>query len=223
MRSALTTVTSSVDGWTWQPARSDVVRSFAWAAQLLVLFVAVYGTCNWATAARAHRWQLWMDWELAIPYLPWMVWPYLSLALSFFMPMFALRAPAIDALCRRLASALLLSGAIFLLLPAQSGFERPAFPPSQAFALIYALDLPHNLVPSLHVSWGAILLCSLRRVSSPALRRLFEIWFVVLCAAVLFTHQHHVLDVAGGLLVACVAWRAVRANGSWALTGGGSA
>ena len=208
-------------GWTLRPARSDVVRSFGWAALLAILFFSVYGFCNWAAAARPTRWRLWFDWELAIPLVPWMVWPYLSLAATFVLPMFALRAPALDALCRRLAAAVIVSGTVFLLLPAEAGFARSADPPNAAFAFIYSLDLPHNLAPSLHVSWGAILLWSLRDASSGWIRRLFEVWFVVLCTAVLLTHQHHVLDVAGGILVAYAAWRMVRGDGTWALNSNG--
>jgi hypothetical protein len=210
------------DGWVLRPAWADVLRSLAWAALLLVLFVSVYGFSNWIAASRVTRWRFWFDWELAIPFVPWMVWPYLSLFVSFLLPMFALRARALDALCRRLALAVIISGAVFLLLPAEWGYERPAVPPSPAFALIFAFDLPHNLVPSLHVSWGAIILWSLRRVSSDLVRRLLEAWFFVLCASVLLIHQHHVIDVAGGILVARVVFCVVRADGSWTLTRGRS-
>lgn len=208
----------TADGWVWRPARADVLRSLAWAWLLTLLFVAVYGYCNWVTVTRASRWRLWFDWELAIPFVPWMVWPYLSLFVSFFLPMFALRARALDTLCRRLALAVIISGAVFLQMPAEWGYERPAVAPNWAFALIFAFDLPHNLVPSLHVSWGAIILWSLRKVSSGLVQRLCEAWFVVLCASVLLIHQHHVIDVAGGILVARVVFFVVRADGSWTLT-----
>lgn len=209
--------------WTLTPTRSDVVRSFGWAGLLSLLFFSVYGFCNWATVTRENRWRFWYDFELAIPLVPWMVWPYLSLILSFFLPMFALRAGALDALCRRLSAAVIVSGLVFLLLPAEAGFERPVIPPNLAFALIYALDAPHNLMPSLHISWAAIILWSLRRVSSIMVRRLLEAWFILLCVAVVLTHQHHILDVLGGILVACATRRVVRADGSWSLTKGGSA
>jgi hypothetical protein len=216
--SARDSIAADAGGWTSRPARADVLRSLRWAALLAILFFSVYGFCNWAAAARPDRWRLWFDWELGIPLVPWMVWPYLSLVASFFMPMFALRGHALDALCRRLAAAVIISGVAFLILPAEAGFVRPAEAPNAALAIIYALDLPHNLAPSLHISWGAIILLSLRGVSSATVGHLFEIWFVVLCAAVLLTHQHHVVDVAGGILVAYVAWHVVRRDGTWALT-----
>ena len=210
------------DGWTLRPTGTDVVLSLRWAALLTVLFLPVYALCNWITAQRDTRYRLWFDWELGIPFVPQMIWVYLSLFACFFLPMFALRAPALNALCRRLAFAVVVSAAGFLLLPAQTGFERPvvAAESPAAFALVYFLDLPHNLVPSLHVSWSALFLVALREASAPWLRRVLEVWFISLCASVLLVYQHHVIDVIGGLLVASAAHVAVRDDGNWAWLSG---
>jgi PAP2 superfamily len=211
-----------VDGWTARPARADVVLSLRWAALLTALFFSVYGLCNWLASQRAARHRLWFDWEISIPFMPGMVWVYLSLFLLFFLPMFALRAPALDALCRRLALAVVLSGLVFLLLPAEAGFTRPvdASKHSIALQLVHTLDLPHNLVPSLHVSWSALFVLALRRPSPAWLRRAFELWFAALCASVLLVHQHHLIDIVSGLLVAWLVHAAVREDGSWAVTSG---
>jgi membrane-associated phospholipid phosphatase len=209
------------DGWTLTPARSDVALSLRWAALLTALFLPVYGLCNWITAQRPAHYRLWLDWELGVPFVPQMVWVYLSLFVCFFLPMFALRAPALNALCRRLAFAVVVSAAGFLLVPAQSGFERVAADGSAAFAAIHLLDLPHNQAPSLHVSWSALFLGALRRASPPWLRRLLELWFISLCTSVLLVHQHHVIDVLGGLLVAWAAHLAVRNDGAWVWQKGG--
>ena len=208
------------NGWTLTPAREDVALSLRWAAFLTVLFFPVYGFCNWFTAQRATRYRLWFDWELAIPFVPEMIWVYLSLCIAFFLPMFALRAPALNALCRRLMFAVLVSAAIFLMLPGQLGYPRQAETLPRVFGLIYSLDLPHNLVPSLHVSWSALFVGALREASPPWLRRVLAAWLVALCASVLLVHQHHVLDVVVGLLVVWGAKVAVREDGLWAWTSG---
>lgn len=189
------------------------------ASALLVLFVVVYGGLNWVTSQREDRLQLWFTWELAIPLVPWMVWPYLSIFASFFLPMFALDVPRIRALCLRLAFATALSGLVFLLFPTELGFARLDAVPgtTTAFQLIHALDLPHNLAPSLHVSWSLILLRSLRNVSPAWLRMGFDAWLALLIASVVFTHQHHLLDVAGGMLVALAARAAVGPDGRWSI------
>ena len=200
-----------------RPERQDVVVSLRWAAFLTFLFLAVYLGCNWITSQRTGLYRLWFDWELKIPFVSAMVWVYLSLFVTFFLPMFTLREAALNVLCKRLALAVVASGFLFLLLPAQLGFERPAEVPGQAaaFRLIYLFDLPHNLVPSLHVSWSALILGSLRVVSPPWTRRLLEVWFLLLCAAAVLVHQHHLLDVLGGMLVALGACYAVAGDRTW--------
>ena len=205
-------------GWRLRPERNVVASSFRWAGLLLMLFVAVYGATNWISAQRIDRLRLWFDWELAIPLVPWMVWVYLSLLVSFFLPMFALDEPRIHALCRRLAFATVVSGACFMLFPAELGFTRLASVPGYdpAFRIVHALDLPHNLAPSLHVSWSLIVLLSLRRISPGWLRFGFDAWLGALLVSVLATHQHHVLDVLGGMLVAFAAYAAVGPDGRWA-------
>lgn len=203
------------NGWTWRPARADVALSLRWAALLTVLFLPVYGLCNWIAAQRGTRYRLWFDWELAMPFVPEMVWVYLSLFAAFCLPMFALRAPALNALCRRLMFAVLVSATAFLLVPGQLGYPRNADALPEMFGFIYLFDLPHNLAPSLHVSWSALFIVALREASLPWLRRMLEAWFVALCASVLLVHQHHVVDVIGGLLVAWLAHLAVRDDGAW--------
>lgn len=209
-------------GWTLRPERRDVVVSLRWAVFLTFLFLVVYLGCNWITSQRAGSYRLWFDWELKIPFVPATVWVYLSLFVTFFLPMFALREAALNVLCKRLALAVIASGFLFLLLPAQLGFERPSEVPGQAaaFRLIYLFDLPHNLVPSLHVSWSALILGSLRAVSPPWTRRLLEAWFLLLCAAAVLVHQHHLLDLLSGMLVALGACYAVRGDGTWVRTKG---
>ena len=201
-----------------RPARGDVVLSLRWAGLLILLFPSVYWACNQITVQRETHYRLWFDWELQIPFVPGMVWVYLSLFICFFLPMFALREAALNALCRRLLFAVVVSAAFFLMVPAQSGFERPAQVPSysETFRLIYLFDLPGNCVPSLHVSWSALFIGALREVSPSWLRRALEVWFVALCAAVLLVHQHHLVDVIGGLLVAWMAKVVVDDDGYWA-------
>ena len=38
-------------------------------------------------------------------------------------------------------------------------------------------------------------------VATPALRRVYFVWLVVVCASTVLTHRHHLLDVPTGLVV----------------------
>lgn len=74
--------------------------------------------------------------------------------------------------------------------------------------LVYAVDAPTNLFPSIHcmVSW----LCwiGLRGEASPALVRNGSLLLAIaVCISTLCTRQHVLLDVAAGILLAECAWR----------------
>jgi membrane-associated phospholipid phosphatase len=178
-------------------------------AVLSALFAVVYGGCNWLTARRADTLKLYADWELSLPLVPQMIWIYLSLFVLFLLPLFCLGRDELLLLSRRIACGILLSGAAFLLFPAQLGFARVA-EPGALFGVIHALDHPHNLVPSLHVVISGLILAALRDPSPPWLRIALAAWFGLICVSVVLVHQHHVLDVIAGILLTYVLMRALR-------------
>ncbi|MHC5211437.1 MAG: phosphatase PAP2 family protein [Planctomycetota bacterium] len=176
-----------------------------------VLFVVVYGGSNWITAQRDDRWRLYFDWELAIPFVPWMIHVYLSITWLFLLPLFLLDEQGLLLLARRIALAIVLSGAVFLALPAELGFERPERVPGYdaLYATLYVLDRPHNLVPSLHISYSALIIVSLVAGTGRRTLWIFFIWLALICVAVVLVHQHHVVDVLGGFGVTYACTRLV--------------
>jgi len=178
-------------------------------AALAMLFTVVYGGSNRLASRRQETFRLYFDWELGIPLIPWMAWIYASLFAVFFLPVFCLNRNDLASLARRIALAIVISGVLFLLFPAHLGFARAA-EPGVLLGLIHALDHPHNLVPSLHVSLSGLVLASLIAPSPPWLRVTFVTWFAMICVSAVLVHQHHVFDVLGGILVICVLMRAWR-------------
>ena len=170
------------------------------------MFFTVYPLCNWLTAKRGTTFDLYIESELSIPFVPVFVWAYLSLYVLFFIPPFFLRPARMDALGKQLVAATIFCGVIFMLLPAKLGFERTVPDDTfyrSIFANLFEVDLPHNMVPSLHVTFSSLILFTLidaQQVHLPKL--IFGAWFVLICASTVLVHQHHILDVATGLLVA---------------------
>jgi membrane-associated phospholipid phosphatase len=197
--------------WTAHPAPHNLRLTVRCTTMLLILFVIVYGSCNWLTSQRQNRHTLYFNWELGIPLVPEMIWGYLSLFVLFLLPVFCLRQEALVLLARRIAYGIWIAGAVFLLLPAELGFARAANTDA-VFSVIHALDHPHNLAPSLHVIFSGLILGALGGASPPRLRHVFGGWFVLICAAVILVHQHHLLDVFSGILVTWLVVRAVRAD-----------
>ena len=151
------------------------------------------------------------DAELAVPFVPALVWPYLSLYVLFFVPPFILEPKQMDVLGRSLVGVTVVAGIVFLLFPAQLGFERqvPADPfYASLFEGLFAVDHPHNLVPSLHVAFsGLILITLIGAVETRVAKAILAGWLVLLCLSTILVHQHHLLDIATGLLVAVAAYR----------------
>ncbi len=180
-----------------------------WTMALALLFIATYGTTNWLADQRAVRYKLYFDWELAIPFVPWMIYPYLSVNGMLLLPLFVLDRPGIRRFARSYALATVIAAACHLLFPAQLGWPRPVETPGHPmYAALFKLDRPHNLVPSLHVAYST--LAALAVCSAPArasLKAATAAWLAVLIASALLTHQHHLADVAAGILLAKVAWR----------------
>ena len=194
------------------PDRRRVIVYFSLLIPLDILFVTVYAGSNWLTSLRDDRLHLYLRQELAIPFVPAMVVPYLSISILFVLPLFMLDESRMKVLAKRIALATVVAGAVFLLLPAELGFERPEHVPGfqPVFDAIHLLDKPHNLVPSLHIIYSFLILNALMSISGSRSRVLFITWLSVISIAVLLVHQHHVADVLGGLLVGWLCLKTVR-------------
>ncbi len=145
-----------------------------------------------------------------VPFVPAFIVPYLSV---FLMPL-PLFSKAIDqASFRRLAAAfvvvILVSGAFFLALPLAP--PHAADPGDGVFAgltaFVYGVDAPTNLFPSLHVSVSFLCAFAMARFM-PRLRLPAVLWACLIAASTMFVRQHYAADVAGGIALACAAWRA---------------
>ena len=175
-----------------------------------VLFALVYYSTNWISARRTDNFHLYFDRELAIPFVPGMIYIYASVLVLVLLPALTLTRDQIHALARAILVTLLIAALVFLLLPADLGFERPAHVPgyNAVYQALYALEMPHNLVPSLHIASSTLLIAAiLKNTASPWARLGLVLWGVLLCASVLLVHQHHLLDVASGLLLGLGTYR----------------
>lgn len=188
-------------------SRQDIWKTYGyWAFWVGVAFFSVYPTCNWLTSLREVTYPLYVDMELSIPLVPEFFWLYMSMYVLFLLPPFFLNTVQLKSLGKQLILATITSGIIFLLIPTQLGFERirpddPFY--SSLYAQLFTIDLPHNLVPSLHVIFSAIIVFALLYgMKNNVAKILTWVWLALLCLSTLLVHQHHLLDVITGLLIA---------------------
>lgn len=203
-----------------RPGPSAALRSGLLGLNALA-FMGVYGACGAAAQRLGVQAHVAGPWDALVPFVPWMIVPYLSsaplLALGF---LWAPQVPPLQAYSRRLLLATLLGGAVFALWPLSFDGPRPqpqAEPWHTLFAALHEMDTPHNQWPSLHVAYMVVLWGLCRAGLASRLKRAFAAaWLLAVAAATVFTHQHHLADVAGGVLLGALVcrWVPVPAEGA---------
>lgn len=180
---------------------------------LSVLFLLVYGGCNSIAAQRTDVGTWYFALDRQVPFVPWMIVPYLSIDAFFVLAPFLCRdREDLNLYSRRVTMAIVVAGICFLLIPLRFAFDRP---PANGWsgALLDAfasLDRPFNLFPSLHVTLAVLLADVFRRYTKGAYRAVLSLWFVLVVLSTVFVYQHHLIDVAGGLVLASLAFYLVR-------------
>ena len=173
----------------------------------MLWFVVVYGGCDAITTHRVTRVRIHLDSELKIPFIPETVLIYMSIYLLFVAAPFILRQRhEFLTLAITLDVVILVGGIGFLLIPAQLAFPSPtdlgAFP--GVFRLADRLNLTYNLVPSLHVALSVACIATYAPRTGIIGKLLLSLWGLAISASTLFTHQHHILDVIAGWMVALI-------------------
>ena len=181
------------------------LKAFAVSAGLSVLFLIVYSGCNWITGQRSHVGSFYFQWERAIPFVPFMILPYMSIDLFFVAAPFLCRTDQeLRVFSRRVVAAILIAGICFLLFPLRFAFPRPHASGwlGAIFDWFRGMDSPFNLLPSLH----AALLLLLIDLYARNLRCIFlfaaMLWFFLIGVSPLLTYQHHIVDIIGGFVLA---------------------
>jgi protein-tyrosine phosphatase/membrane-associated phospholipid phosphatase len=201
--------------------RALMLRAAATSVLLSLLFVVVYGGTNWFTAQRSGAdVQTWyFAWELTvIPYVPLLIVPYMSIDFFFFMAAFLCRDEReLRTFAQRVTFSILVAAAFFLLLPLK--LDWPARPRvggwfgdfiEQSCTAPFLMEYPHNLFPSLHIVLCMIVANLYVRHTCGIVRGLLCAWFILIAISTLLTWQHHVVDIAGGLVLAGFAFYVFR-------------
>jgi protein-tyrosine phosphatase/membrane-associated phospholipid phosphatase len=177
------------------------------AVGLSLFFLIVYGATNHYTSLRSDVGTWVYAWERHLPFVPLMIIPYLSIDLLFVAAPFLCRERSeLNLLSRRIVLAVLLAAACYLVMPLRFSFERPSAPGllGVVFDWFRSMDKPYNQLPSLHIALRTILADLYARRTRGWTRAASHVWFSLIGASTLLTYQHHVIDIAGGFILAGV-------------------
>jgi len=192
-----------------------VKRSKALVASvgLSILFLIVYGGCNWISSRRANVGTFYFEWERMIPFVPFFILPYMSIDLFFIAAPFLCRTEReLSILAKRIAAAIIVAGVCFLLLPLRFAFPRPHAGgwPGALFDWFRGMDAPYNLLPSLHAALMLILVDVYFRQTRGFVRVAVMMWFALIALSPVLTYQHHVIDIVGGFVLAGICFQLFR-------------
>ena len=139
------------------------------------------------------------EWFL-IPYVSW----YLLVAGSLIWLLLKDRK-----LFRRLQGYIVITQVIgifcFFLLPSRQELRPDVFPREDLLTkltgILYAVDTPTGVYPSMHVAWSLALISAWtrKRDCSRLWRWFMTVWCTLICISVVFVKQHSALDILGGL------------------------
>jgi membrane-associated phospholipid phosphatase len=179
-----------------------------------VWFEIVYAGADALTAHRSLRVPVCFPAELRIPLVPAMSIFYMSIYPLFLMAPFVLRTRReFRAVVITLAVIIACSGIVFLALPAQLAYASAREADLGVWAGLYhlsdTLNLTYNLLPSLHVALAVACAAVFAPRAPAAVRAGLWLWVSLIAASTVLIHQHHVLDVVTGWLLAVVCVRVV--------------
>ena len=185
------------------------------AASLLLMLLSnriFYGGARLFTAGRYH-WDLSLPLDMRIPVIPWTILIYFG-CLLWWLYIYRLAAGRERREADRFFGALLLAKIVcflvFVLFP--TTFDRPALQ-GDSFCVrllgwLYAIDPPDNLFPSLHcvLGWLCWIVVRGKRDIPLPIRLCSFLMAAAVCVSTLTTRQHVLADVAGGIVLAEIAW-----------------
>lgn len=147
-----------------------------------------------------------------VPFIPAMIVPYSWSLVLFVASFFLVRTSTqLSLLTYRLILTTIVACLIFYFYPARFSFSRsiPDDWTQFGYQFLQLVDKPFNQLPSLHVSYAILLGVSLWDVVASKKRwgsMLYRLLLVGICTLIalstMFTYQHHLLDMFGGLVLA---------------------
>lgn len=204
---AVSEVRGSGPFFAW-PGAGNLKATLPLCGLFLAIFASVYAGASRLAGLRGELPRLYFGFELNLPFVPVLSLLYLTGPLILAAAPFVLRTwRDITPLFLTLTAETLAAGLCFLLFPVEQAYPpRTASGPwGEVFRIADALNLDHNEIPSLHVAFAVTAALVFGARCGRLGRTLFALWAVAVSASTLLLHEHHLLDVAAGAVLAFAA------------------
>lgn len=196
------------DSITQNISQARIKALLKWGLIGALTCTGIYLGTNEIAAQRTSFYQLYFEFERDIPMVPWMIHVYNSFHVLLLLNFLVIKNPLkIRAIAISLIASSAIAALFFLIFPAELGFSRTENMMGYEFwyDALHWLDHPHNLVPSLHITFSALSTYVIStEINSRVLKSLFLVWFLLICSSIVLVHQHHLIDIFTGFLLAVI-------------------
>jgi membrane-associated phospholipid phosphatase len=196
------------DSITQNISQARIKALLKWGLIGALTCTGIYLGTNEIAAQRTSFYQLYFEFEREIPMVPWMIHVYNSFHVLLLLNFLIIKNPLkIRAIAISLIASSAIAALFFLIFPAELGFSRTENMMGYEFwyDALHWLDHPHNLVPSLHITFSALSTYVIStEINSRVLKSLFLVWFLLICSSIVLVHQHHLIDIFTGFLLAVI-------------------
>ncbi len=170
-----------------------------------MIFVFLYKIAETYTSTLKNVPSFVMNWEKFIPFVPFLILPYMTSGLLFVIIFFLVKTKEdLILLTKRANFMTIISVIIFFIFPLKFSFaweevKNPFY--NFLFSLLNSYDNKFNQCPSLHVSYSFLYIFVFYTELKTKLKYLYCLWAFTIAISVLFVYQHHFIDFIGGLII----------------------
>jgi fatty acid desaturase/phytoene/squalene synthetase len=195
------------------PRGFDAFSGGALVVLFVFFFLVFYGGASLLSGFVPWRIRVDLPFEQLIPFEPWFAVVYVSTNVLLLMAPFVLRTTRqmVPLFCVMVAQTAV-AAALFLFLPVETGFppRHVEGSASLVFRVADTLNMERNFLPSLHVALAFTAVAAYaRQVRGVMVKAALFAWPTAIAVSTLLIHEHHVVDLVAGILLAVVSWRAV--------------
>jgi len=171
----------------------------------LAFFYLFYGGAAWLADFMPWRFSPGFEWEKTVPFIPETAIIYTSLCWLMLLALFVIRdIKEIRDLVKVLCIQTVIGALLFVLAPASNNFPprygSEALP--QIFLIADTLNLHNNELPSLHVCFAFTTASVLSHYADKWQTLFLFCWAIAIAVSAMTIHEHNLLDLAGGMLLA---------------------
>ena len=189
-------------------SRARLKSMVFWGGICVLFCLTVYLGTNEIASNMERHYGMYFDFEKDIPLVPWMIYIYASFHLLLALNFFIIKDPkVIKAFTISLMASSFIAALVFLSFPGELGFSRVDGTAGYEamYSFLHKIDHPHNLYPSLHITFSVLTAFAMFDQTRSKLFHGFLLsWVFLICCSVVFVHQHHLFDIFTGLILSFI-------------------